>query len=195
MVYSAPNISDPDEMAEKLKRARRLNKKTLKEVATQAGCSESMISKIERGRVTPSLKLLTKLTDVLGITVASLFRDEADLTVFTYQDGERPVVKLGSARHPGGVTYLERLIPSAEGRLLNAGLHVVPPGGGSDGALSHPGDEVGFVISGFIELTVDGRTFLIGAGSSFFFSSTLPHSYRNIGTETARIVWVNSPTS
>jgi transcriptional regulator with XRE-family HTH domain len=104
MVYSAPNISDPDEMAEKLKRARRLNKKTLKEVATQAGCSESMISKIERGRVTPSLKLLTKLTDVLGITVASLFRDDADMTVFTYQDADRPVVKLGSASPTGGGT-------------------------------------------------------------------------------------------
>ena len=195
MVYSAPNISDPDEMAEKLKRARRLNKKTLKEVATQAGCSESMISKIERGHVTPSLKLLTKLTDVLGITVASLFRDEADLTVFTYQDGERPVVKLGSARHPGGVTYSRAAHSKCRGATAECRPSRRSPGRRFRRSAVHPGEEVGFVISGFIELTVDGRTFLIGAGSSFFFSSTLPHSYRNIGTETARIVWVNSPTS
>lgn len=195
MTDEGAHVAAPGEMAEKLKRARHLNKMTLKAVAARVGCSESMLSKIERGRVSPSLQLLTKLTEALGVTVASLFRDEAELSVFTYREGERPVAKLGSDRHQGQLTYLERLIPSAEGRLLNAGLHVVPPGGGSDGALSHPGEEVGFVISGFVELSVDGRQFLLGAGSSFFFSSTLPHSYRNIGTETARIVWVNSPPS
>ena len=49
------------------------------------------------------------------------------------------------------------------------------------------------MVEGFIELTVDGKVSLLGAGASFYFSSTLPHSYRNIGTEVARIVWINSP--
>jgi len=177
----------------KLKHLRKLQKLTLKTVSERIGCSESMLSKIETGRVAPSLQLLAKLAESLGSTVAAVFQDESYLPIVSYNEGERPLMRLGSKRDHGDLTYLERLIPAAEGRLLNANLHVVPPGGGSNGTLSHAGEEVGFVIEGFVELTVDGKVILLGPGSSFFFASTLPHSYRNIGAGTARIVWVNSP--
>ena len=36
------------------------------------------------------------------------------------------------------------------------------------------------------------RAYLLGAGGSFFFNSSLPHSYRNVGTSEARVVWMNS---
>jgi transcriptional regulator with XRE-family HTH domain len=177
----------------KLRHARHLHKLTLKSVAGKIGCSESMLSKIELGRVSPSLQMLAKLAEVLGTSIAALFSEETRLPIVVYQDGERPEMGLGSKRDHGDQTRLERLIPYAEGRLLNANLHVVPPGGGSNGTLSHTGEEVGFVIEGFVELTVDRNSVLLGPGSSFFFASALPHSYKNIGTVVARIVWVNSP--
>jgi mannose-6-phosphate isomerase-like protein (cupin superfamily) len=46
---------------------------------------------------------------------------------------------------------------------------------------------------GYIEITVDTETHLVGPGGSFFFRSDLPHRYPNIGSTVARIVWVNSP--
>lgn len=177
----------------KLKQLRKLQKLTLKTVSQRVGCSESMLSKIETGRVSPSLQLLARLAEALGTTVAGVFQEEAAVPLFIYREGERPLMQLGAGRPPGKQTMLERLVPAAEGRLLNGNVHVVPPGGGSDGTLSHAGEEVGFVVEGFVELTVDGRVVLLGPGSSFFFASRLPHSYRNIGTTTARIVWVNSP--
>ncbi len=170
----------------KLRHARRVHKLTLKTVSERVGCSESMLSKIETGRVSPSLNLLAKLAEGLGTSIAALFNEEQRLAVTVYHHGERQAIELGSWRHRH--TVLERLIPYAEGRRLNANLHVVPPGGGSDGTLSHVGEEVGFVIDGFVELTVDGRTMPLGPGSSFFFASALPHSYQNIGTGVARIV-------
>jgi len=60
---------------------------------------------------------------------------------------------------------------------------------------AHAGEEVGYVVAGYLELTVDGRAYLLGAGGSFFFNSSLPHSYRNIGTSEARVVWMNSHRS
>lgn len=187
------NAGGKDEIGQKLRHARRLQKMTLKSVAEKVGCSESMLSKIELGRAPPSLERLAKLAEALGMTVASLFREEAHLPFVVYNAGERPSMDLGSRKSSAGHSTLERMIPPKEGRLLNANLHVVPPNGGSDGTLSHRGEEVGFVIEGFVELTIDGKGVLVGPGSSFFFSSTLPHSYKNIGTEIARIVWVNSP--
>ena len=182
-----------DEIGQKLRHARHLQKMTLKSVAEKVGCSESMLSKIELGRAPPSLERLARLAEALGMTVASLFREEAHLPFVVYNAGERPSMDLGSRKSSVGHATLERMIPPQEGRLLNANLHVVPPDGGSDGTLSHRGEEVGFVIEGFVELTIDGKGVLVGPGCSFFFSSTLPHSYKNIGTEIARIVWVNSP--
>lgn len=180
-------------LGERLRHARRLHKLTLKSVAETIGCSESMLSKVETGRVAPSLQMLARLAEVLGTTIAALFNEEQGMSVTVYHPGERQVLGLGSKRDHADYTVLERLIPYAEGRLLNANLHVVPPGGGSNGTLSHRGEEVGFVVEGFVELTVDGKQILLGAGSSFFFSSSLPHSYRNIGSSVARIVWCNSP--
>jgi uncharacterized cupin superfamily protein len=77
--------------------------------------------------------------------------------------------------------------------MLNGYIHVVPPGSGSNGALRHAGEEVGYILTGVIELVVDGEVATLGPGSSFFFQSLLPHSYRNVGTETARILWINTP--
>lgn len=182
-----------DQIGKKLRHTRRVQKKTLRAIADKIRCSESMLSKIELGRVIPSLDLIARLAEELGITIGALFHEETYLPVVIYNAGERPRIELGSGKGRKGHSTLERLIPYERGRLLNANLHVVPPGGGSNGVLTHKGEEVGFVVEGFIQLTVDGKSSLLGAGSSFFFSSTLPHSYRNIGSSDARIVWVNSP--
>ncbi len=180
------------QLGDKLRHLRRKSGLTLKQLGELTGCSESMLSKAERGHVVPSLDLLSRIAMQLGTSVAGLFVEAPERSCFVYKEGERPKLELGSAAHQGH-TLLERLIPYAQGRQLNANLHVVPPGGGSAGVLSHDGEEVGFVIEGYIEITVDSETHLVGPGGSFFFHSELPHRYRNIGTTTARIVWVNSP--
>jgi len=179
-------------LGEKLRHLRKKRGLTLKQLADLTGCSESMLSKAERGHVVPSLDLLSRMAMQLGTSIAGLFAASAERACFVYKEGERPTLELGTAA-PYGHTVLERLIPYTQGRQLNANLHVVPPGGGSAGVLSHAGEEVGFVIEGYIELTVDTVTHLVGPGGSFFFHSELPHRYRNIGSTTARIVWVNSP--
>lgn len=180
-------------VGQKLRHARRRQHLTLKAVADRVGCSESMLSKIELGRVAPGLDLLARLAESLNASVAALFSEPDSMGVVVYQDGERPTIEVGGGQVDAEPTVLQRLVPLADGRLLNGNIHVVPPGGGSSGALAHRGEEVGYVVDGFIELTVDGKVSLLGAGASFYFSSTLPHSYRNIGTEVARIVWINSP--
>lgn len=180
------------QLGDKLRHLRRKSGLTLKQLGELTGCSESMLSKVERGHVVPSLDLLSRIAMQLGTSVSGMFVEAPERSCFVYKEGERPKLELGSAAHQGH-TLLERLIPYAQGRQLNANLHVVPPGGGSAGVLSHDGEEVGFVIDGYIEITVDNETHLVGPGGSFFFHSELPHRYRNIGTTTARIVWVNSP--
>jgi len=177
----------------KLRHIRRLNGLTLRGVATVVECSESMLSKIETDRASPSLQLLHRLAEALGTTVQALFSDAEQPTLTVYRDGQRPLLTFQASNGDHTSVQFERMIPHAEGRTLNANVHVVPPGSGSDGILRHRGEEVGFVLQGQIELVVDGVSVVVNQGGSFFFNSALPHSYTNTGRETARIVWVNTP--
>jgi len=57
----------------------------------------------------------------------------------------------------------------------------------------HEGEEVGLVLSGELELTVEGKVFLVSAESSFFLQSHRPHAYRAVGDVECRVVWINTP--
>ena len=72
-------------------------------------------------------------------------------------------------------------------------VHVVAPGGEKIDLITHQGEAVGYLVSGTIELTIDDTTYLMTAGDSFFFKAYLTNSYRNVGPDEARIVWVNTP--
>ncbi|MDQ0395460.1 helix-turn-helix domain-containing protein [Labrys monachus] len=193
MARPAREEADAASLGKHLRHLRHLKGLRLKDVAAAIGCSESMLSKVENDRTDPSLHMLHRLAEALGTPVQALFSDTPAQPLTVYRNGERPV--LAMERHGSGppLASFERMIPYAEGRTLNANVHVVPPGGGSNGILRHEGEEVGYVVEGTIELVVDGTSVVIGAGGSFFFQSSLPHSYRNIGTVVARVVWVNSP--
>ncbi|MFO1234094.1 MAG: cupin domain-containing protein [Rivihabitans pingtungensis] len=48
-------------------------------------------------------------------------------------------------------------------------------------------------MRGTIELTIDGQANILSAGDGYYFPSTLPHRFRNIGPEEAEIISANTP--
>lgn len=173
----------------KLKQIRSLRGLTMRQLAHAAGCSESLLSKIENGRANPSVATLHRLALALGTNIGAVFSggDSAERIVSLPQD--RP----SFTTQDGGIR-IERLV-SAEGiHLLTGYIHWIKPGSGYAGeVVQHQGEELGLVLEGEIELTVNGAAYRISAGGSFHFRSELPHGYRNCGSETARIVWVSTP--
>lgn len=167
---------------------RRSLRLTLREVAAAAGCSESMLSKIEADKSNPSLATLHRIVEALGMNMAQLFGDEKTCTVF--HAGERPVIQF-----EGKLVKLERLVPDAPDRLLQANIHIVEPGGDSQDRITHEGEEMGYVLEGSIELKVGNDTFSLSPGDSFIFRSEQGHFYRNPGDTAARLLWVNTPVT
>lgn len=175
----------------KLRHARMVRGMRLKEVAETAGCSESLLSKIENGHANPSVQMLHRIAHVLGANFNALFAadDESDIVA---RAGERPLIDTDQLRRGRGIAF-ERLIPYAAGHLLQGNIHIIEPGGESEGFLQHAGEEVGYVIEGTFELVVGERQFELAAGDSFHFNSDIPHRYRNPGSAVTRVIWVNSP--
>lgn len=173
-------------------RAMRLNKGLrIKDVADLASCSESMISKVEKGTAMPSLRVLHALAAALGTTIGALFEAPKGEGVVR-RAGDRPVIRLGKADHSPCIA-LERVAPVQLGALLEVNIHIIEPGARSDGAISHDGEELGYVLDGCLELIVEDERYLLQVGDSFWFPSDQRHQYSNPGRVTARVLWVNTP--
>lgn len=176
-----------------LRRERKIKGLRLKDVSERAGLSQSLISKIETNKISPSLSTLHSLAKALGTSVSALFVMDETIDHIVHRPNERPIAgKVQSMTEWDGIEA-EIIVPFVQGRLLEGFVFRMQPGGHSGGTLRHDGEECGYVLEGQLELTVDGRSHLLGAGDSFFFRSDRPHAYRNPGKVKARVLWINTP--
>ena len=176
----------------RLKLARQTRGLTLKALSEAANCSESLLSKIENGKASPSLPMLHRLVQVLETNIGWMFEESDGEEGIVFRAGARPLIALDPLRRGEGIS-LERIIPYSQGHLLQCNIHHIEKDGASAGPIQHAGEEVGYVLAGEIELIVGERQFQLTAGDAFVFNSDLPHHYRNTGSERASIFWVNTP--
>ena len=176
----------------RIRHARILKGMRMRDLAQAVGCDESMVSKIEAGRVMPSLVMLNRVVLALDRDMASFFGLEIDEHKLVQRPADRMKVAGDALRGGKGVSY-ERLVPLAAGNLLEGNIHNVEPGGEKTDSITHQGEALGYLIEGDIELVIDGTTYRMSAGDSFFFKAYLTNQYRNVGTTVAQIIWVNTP--
>ena len=63
------------------------------------------------------------------------------------------------------------------------------PAGVESGWHAHPGEEVGYIIAGQVEMMVQGRaTVVLQAGDGFLIPPRTPHNARDVGPETGRML-------
>lgn len=184
------------QLATRLRHTRLVKNLRLRDVAERSGLSESLISKFENSKATPSLNTLHRLAQVLGTTIAELCAENEGVTTTVMRKGRRPVVgELAMVGEQADGTDAEVLIPFGASNLLEAFVVRIQPGGSSAGDRRHEGEEVGYVVKGELSLTVDGNDFVLKSGDSFYFASHLPHRFSNESDTQAEVIWVNTPAS
>jgi quercetin dioxygenase-like cupin family protein len=63
------------------------------------------------------------------------------------------------------------------------------PAGVESGWHIHPGEEVGYIVAGQVEMRVLGRaTIVLKAGDGFLIPPRIPHNARDLGPETGRML-------
>ena len=63
------------------------------------------------------------------------------------------------------------------------------PAGVESGWHIHPGEEVGYIVEGQVEMRVQGRaTVVLRAGDGFLIPPRTPHNARDLGPETGRML-------
>lgn len=191
MVASDQAAGWSSRLGKRVRHWRHVHGLTLKDMAQRVGCSESMLSKVENERATPSLSTLHRIVAVMDTHLGDILGPGESETV-TRAD-KRNVLWVDSNGRGGDRMRLEQLVPAKKGRLLQADLYVIPPGAGSNGAMQHSGEEFGFVMEGSLRLTVEDASHDLEAGDSFVFRSELEHEFVNRGDTEARVLWLNTP--
>jgi len=183
---------DELQVGARLRHARLLEGIRIRELAERVGCAESMISKIENGKVAPSLAMLRRLVEALNRDLSSFFGADINSPGLVQKAGERPISTTDAIRGGVGVSY-ERLVPFAAGNLLEGNIHRIEPGAEKVDQITHQGETLGYVIEGELDLTIETTTYRLSTGDSFFFKNHLTNRYRNPGSILTRVVWVNTP--
>lgn len=172
-----------------LRKARRMSLKQLNEAS---GLSIGLLSQIERGTSSPSLRSIQALSEALGVP-----------PIWFFNDGRMPpqperdiIVRRGAGRRlelPHKRLTKELVTPDLSGSLQMLIVAIEPGGTTGSQSYSHPGEECGYLLEGELDLWIADEHFQLRKGDSFRFKSTLPHQSFNPGKVTTRIIWVTSP--
>jgi transcriptional regulator with XRE-family HTH domain len=192
-------------LGEKLRAVRKERGLTLQQVASASGLSKAFVSQIESGTANPSLASLKRVGNALSLPLAALFESEGNGAEPPAPGPEREeevrVVRRDRRKQlvwPGRSAPSYLLTPDLRGKL-EVLLDVVEPGQEPEepdgGAMTHEGEEFGFILEGRYEISVGGRAIVLEEGDSITFPSRLPHRGRALGDRTARTLWVITPPS
>jgi len=161
---------------------------SLKDASEMAGISLGQLSQIERGLSSPSVRALRELCKILEKEMHELFSDSPVEPGRIIRVNERKSLNFGDRG------MVKQFMTSEQSSNLQMMEVILQPDGGTGAEpYTHQGEECGVVIQGRIEIVVDGEQHLLGEGDSFYFKSTLPHMFRNVGYGKAKIIWVTTP--
>jgi transcriptional regulator with XRE-family HTH domain len=184
----ARTAAEDIDIGARLRSMREARSYTQRDLAKRTGISNGTISMIEQNKVSPSIAVIKKLLHGLSMSLVEFFDDSQDVSeqiFFTHAE----LTELVS----GDIT-LKQVGRNLRNRALQLMYDTYKPGADSGEAmLTHDGEEGGFIVRGYLEVTVGGETRVLGPGDAYRFDSRLPHRYRNISTEDCIIISAATP--
>ncbi|MDD5439830.1 MAG: XRE family transcriptional regulator [Candidatus Omnitrophica bacterium] len=173
-----------------IKKQREEQALTLRALANKLGISASFLSQVESGKSSPSLATLKNIADALSTTIGNLIGEAQAVE-------DNPVVRAGERKYiqevGKGITLF--LLTQRDTNKQMEPLLFKLKEGATSGSRSykHFGQEFVLVLKGSIEITLNDLTYILKKGDSIYFNSSVPHAFKNIGSDEAEAVWVITP--
>lgn len=146
---------------------------TLQALADRSAVSVSMLSSVERGAKAPTIVVLDRIADGLGVPLAQLLAQPERIII--RRDADQDTV-----REPGGWqrTILTPVVPGVNFEWIRSEL---PPHceAGTYAPYAAGSHEFIAVHSGELTLTVDDETIVLATGDSLYLAADVSLSYAN----------------
>ena len=187
MLHSDP--SQPPSLGADLRALRKARGLTLVDLSDKLGRSVGWLSQVERGKSEPSVTDLRGMAAALDVSVSSLFRQEAvsveEQGYIVRADVRRPI----GSREDG---LMEELLSPDLTDDFEVVHSTFAPGAQITQAVTRDTQEVAYVVSGRLDIWINGTTHVLGAGDSFRLRGE-PYKWQNKYSEPAVLIWVISP--
>jgi transcriptional regulator with XRE-family HTH domain len=171
-------------VGEKLKHLRLRRKLGLVELSRHTGLSPALLSKLEHGKLYPTLPTLTRIALVFSVGLDHFFSGEKDRRTFAVT---RKKDRLRFPEVPGteaAAFDFESLDFLATDRKFNAYLADFRDVSSNKIRLhQHAGVEFIYVLKGRLALKIGPETEFFDGGDSLYFDSQLPHGYSRFGRQ------------
>jgi transcriptional regulator with XRE-family HTH domain len=177
-------------VGEQIRRLRLEGAMTLRKLAKRTGFSPSFLSQLENGLVSPSISSMEKIAEALGTTFVDFFAaaSEADGGLVV-RASDRQALSSGWSN-----AAVEAVSPAASAARLEAMLITLRPKGRSGKhPYAHTREELAFVLSGTVTLTLGPEDNRLEAGDAACILPGELRLWRNDGGSPARILIVTSP--
>ena len=181
-------------IGEKIHALRLRKKMGLVELGRHTGLSAAMLSKVERGRLFPTLPTLLRIALVFSVGLEYFFSDDKKRHIVSIV---RRAERKRFPERPDGRDisfHFESLdFPAVERKLnaYHADFEPLPPGKAR--LHQHAGFEFLSVLSGKLELHIGSDDHILASGDSIYFDSSLPHSYRRVSQKPCTAIVVTVP--
>lgn len=186
MIHNLPD--DAQTLGADLRALRKARAFTLAGLAAAVGKSVGWLSQVERGLSEPSITDLRDLAGQLDVSVSSLFRAKA-------APGEEGYVVRADARRPIG-SREDGLVEELLSPDLTDDFEVVhstfEPQSAMATPVTRPTQEVGYILSGQLDLRIGDRLFHLRPGDSFRIRGEAYH-WSNPHDAPCVALWVIAP--
>ncbi len=149
---------------------------SMRALARMSSLSANALSMIERGKTSPSVSTLYKLSTAMGIPITSFFREQPtqkDVVFCKASERTRVQFMRGLWEGLGGEMFIGRVEPFM--LTLESGASSGPFG------IQHTGHEFVYCLRGNLTYMVENQHYLLEAGDSLLFAAELRHKWRNPG--------------
>ena len=184
----------PYALGEKLRGLRLKKSMGQVELGKHTGLSPAMLSKLESGKLFPTLPTLLRIAMVFSVGLDYFFTDERKRLVVAIV---RKQDRVRFPERPGGgeiAYHFESLDFKATERKLNAFLAEFEPVAMEKVRMhQHPGVEFLYMIRGKIDLIIGSDVHTLDAGDASYFDSGVRHGYRRAGRQPSTAVIVTAP--
>lgn len=179
-----------DNLGLRLKALRTRQGLSQRRLALNSGVSNATISLIEHGRTDPSMGLLKRILDSMGVSFSDFFSSESRQSEQYFFTGSE-LNEIGS----GPISYRQVGADLSESNLQIIYERYQPGADTGQSMLSHEAEEGGIILQGRLEVTVADQIRTLSAGDAYRFNSRLPHRFRNTGNEDCLLVSACTPPS
>lgn len=187
MQHSA--FSSSQTLGADLRALRKTRGLTLTDMAEALGRSVGWLSQVERDKSEPTIDDLREISALLGVSVSMLFRhaaapaDEAGYIV--RKDARRPIGSVGA-------DLIEELLSPDLTDDFEMLYSTFQPHSRLKTPVCRPTQEVGYLISGSLELEIVGKTHRLNPGDSFRIRGEA-FRWANPSDQPAVAIWVIAP--